>query len=78
MDEQDSLTQLMSRDPIVEMLLRGEAANVHEAEEMYLDAHLHEVVELAESSLSDQEFRRNPLIAMLLAHGSRDSEDSLL
>jgi hypothetical protein len=76
--EQDSITPFESIDPIVGMLLRGEAATVHEAEEIYLDAHLREVVELACSSLSDVEFRRHPLIVMLLAHGSRDSEDSLL
>lgn len=78
MKAQDSLTHIESVDPIVGMLLRGEASSVHEAEEKYLDAHVHEVVELAGSSLSDEDFRRHPLIMMLLAHGSRGFEDSLL
>jgi hypothetical protein len=70
--------QFEPNDPIVDVLLRGEAETVHEAEELYLDTHLQEVVELASSSLSDEEFRRHPLIMMLLAHGCRDFEDSLL
>jgi hypothetical protein len=76
--DQQPLTIFESPDPIVGMLLRGEASTVHEAEEKYLDAHLHEVVALAGSPLPDEEFRRHPLVMMLLAHGSRDFEDSLL
>jgi hypothetical protein len=64
-------------DPIVEMLLRGEADTVWEAEEKYLDANLRKVIELAESPLSDEEFRNHPFIVMLMSHGSRDWEDSL-
>jgi hypothetical protein len=75
---QDPLATLKSSDPIVEMLLRGEASTVHEAEEKYLDAHLKEVIELVGSVKSDEEFRRHPLISMLLSHGSRGFEDSLL
>jgi hypothetical protein len=66
------------RDPVAELILRGDAATVEEAEELYLDTHLHEVVALVESSLSDEAFRRHPLIALLLARGSRSSEDSLV
>jgi hypothetical protein len=64
-------------DPIVAMLLRGEADTVSEAEEKYLDAHIADVVRLVESPLSDDELRNHPLIVMLLSHGSRDWEDSL-
>jgi hypothetical protein len=75
----DSVRIAMYRpaDPIAEMLLAGEAQSVSEAEEKYLDRHLSEVVELVESPLSDREFREHPLIALLLAHGSRGWEDSL-
>ena len=65
-------------DPIVQMLLRGEAQSVSEAEEKYLDANLHQVIALVESPLSDEQFRDHPLIALLLSHGSRDWEDSTL
>ena len=64
-------------DPIVEILLSGEAQSVSEAEELYLDRHVMEVVELVESPLPDREFREHPLIVLLLAHGSRGWEDSL-
>jgi hypothetical protein len=64
-------------DPIVEMLLRGEAETVFEAESDYLDAHCLEVIQLVEGELSDKEFERHPLIRLLLSHGSRPWEDSL-
>jgi hypothetical protein len=64
-------------DPIVQILLRGDVPTVSEAEQEYLDANLRQVIELVESSISDEEFRAHPLIALLLSHGSRDWEDSL-
>jgi hypothetical protein len=64
-------------DPIVGMLLRGEADNPSEAEERYLDSHIEDIVKLVSSSISEEEFRRHPLIVMLLSHGSREWEDSL-
>ncbi len=64
-------------DPIVDLLLRGEGQTVFETEEMYLDSHIPEVIHLVESPLSEEEFRRHPLIVLLLAHGSRSWEDSL-
>ncbi len=64
-------------DPVVDLLMRGEAQTVSEAEEIYLDTHLREVIRLVESPLSEQEFRNHPLIVLLLAHGSRGWEDSL-
>ncbi len=65
------------QDPIVELLLSERASTAYEAEEIYLDEHLKDVVALVESPLSDEEFRRHPLIMMLMAHGSRGYEDSL-
>ncbi len=64
-------------DPVVDLLVSGAAATVHEAEAMYLDANLAEVVRLVTSPLSDDEFRRHPLIALLLSHGSRPREDAV-
>lgn len=64
-------------DPVADLLLNGEAETVSEAEELYLDAHLEEVVQLVESELSDDDFRRHPLISLLLARGSRGWEDSV-
>ena len=69
---------LQVMDPVVDLILAGRASTVDEAEELYLDEHLDEVVRLAESDLSDEEFRRHPLIMLLLARGSRPPEDALL
>ena len=52
--------------------------DLDEADELYLDEHLADVVRLVDSDLSDDEFRRHPLIALLLARGSRPTEDALL
>ena len=77
MESPDGSGTNQSTDPIVEILLSGEAQSVAEAEELYLDRHVTEVAGLAESPLSDREFREHPLIVLLLAHGSRGWEDSL-
>lgn len=64
-------------DPVAQTLLAGEATTPSDAERKYLENHLEEVFRLVESPLSDEEFRRHPLIAMLFSHGSRGWEDSL-
>ena len=76
MDSKKSTPQ-RPMDPIVEMILAGKAQSASEAEELYLDGHLAEVVALVEGPLSDREFREHPLISLLFAHGSRGFEDSL-
>lgn len=65
-------------DPVVDLILAGRAWTVDEAEELYLEEHLDEVFRLVESDLSKEEFRRHPLITLLLARGSRPPEDALL
>jgi hypothetical protein len=65
-------------DPVVDLILRGEARTAEEAEELYLDRNLGEIVRLVDSPLSDAEFRRHPLIELLMARGSRGFEDSLV
>ena len=77
MESSDGPPTNLSTDPIVEILLSGEARSVSEGEELYLDRHVTEIVGLVESPLSDREFREHPLIVLLLAHGSRGWEDSL-
>lgn len=66
-----------SADPIVELLLSGAAETAHDAEALYLDTHVPDVIHLVESPLSEAEFRRHPLIVLLLGHGSRGREDAL-
>lgn len=64
-------------DPVTRLLLTGAAQTLEEAEEMYLDASIPEVIELLKGPLNDEELSRHPLMTMLLAHGSRGWEDSL-
>ncbi len=72
-DEPDSILA----DPVAQILLAGEASTPSEAERKYLENHLEDVLRLVESPLTEEEFRRHPLIAMLFSHGSRGWEDSL-
>lgn len=65
-----------SSDPVVELLLRGKAETLREAEELYLDSCLPEVVRLLQSKLSDEELSRHPLMQMLRSHGSRGWEEA--
>lgn len=81
-DEHRAATDLLPsqsamQSEIDELLISGRAGTMAEAEDMYLDAHLTEVAELAQC-LSDEEFSRHELVRLLLAHGSRPWEDSLL
>ena len=62
---------------IAELLWSGRAATAAEAEELYLNEHLGELLRLVASPISDLEFRHHPLIRLLFAHGSRPWEDSL-
>ena len=66
-----------SRDPVAQLLLRGRAETLREAEELYLDSCLPEVVRLLQSGLPDEELGRHPLMQMLRSHGSRGWEEAL-
>jgi hypothetical protein len=64
-------------DPVSRLLLDGRAETLREAEELYLDGCLQEVVALLQGPLSDDELSRTPLMAMLRSHGSRPWEESV-
>ena len=64
-------------DPVAQFLLTGQASTPSEGERQYLESHLDEVIQLMQSPLSEEEFRRHPLIALLFSHGSRGWEDSV-
>jgi hypothetical protein len=74
--ERDDLTHL-SGDPVAQLLLAGKAETVREAEQLYLDSCLPEVVRLLQSGLSDEELGRHPLMRMLRAHGSWGWDEAL-
>ena len=67
----------VSSDPVAQLLLRGRAETLREAEELYLDSCLPDVVRLLQSGLSDEELGRHPLMQMLRSHGSRAWEEAI-
>jgi hypothetical protein len=74
--ELEDITRVSS-DPVAQLLLRGRAETLREAEELYLDSCLPEVVRLLQSGLSDEELGRHPLMQMLRSHGSRGWEEAI-
>lgn len=64
-------------DPVVRLLLSGQAQTFEEAEEMYLDSSLPEIYRLLASPLSNEELFEQPLIQMLYYRSGRGWEDSL-
>jgi hypothetical protein len=72
---QDEVAQL-TNDPVAQLLLSGRVETIREAEELYLDSCLPEVVHLLDSGLSDEELGRHPLMRMLRSHGSRAWEEA--
>jgi hypothetical protein len=67
----------LTNDPVARLLLTDHTLTLREAEELYLDSCLPEVVRLLEAHLSDEELGRHPLMKMLRSHGSRGWEESV-
>jgi hypothetical protein len=67
----------LTDDPVARLLLSGRAETLRQAEELYLDSCLPEVIRLLEGPLSDEELGRLPLMVMLRSHGSRCWEESV-
>jgi hypothetical protein len=65
-------------DPILRLILAGKARTLDEAEEMYLDEPLPEVLELLREPIPNEELAKHPLMTLLRLRGSRSREDSLL
>jgi len=65
-------------DPVLRLILDGKARTLDEAEEIYLDASLPEVLELLRKPIPDEELADHPLMTLLRVRGSRGREDSLL
>ena len=73
---------LVANDPVLELLLTGQAATAQEAEALFLkhnvDLITRQVLELVASDLSEEALSLHPLAILLRGHGSRQWEDSLL
>jgi len=61
---------------IEELLLSGSATTAFQAEEMYLDSHLPDLMQLV-AELDDAALEQHEAIKLLMAHGSRRREDAL-
>lgn len=68
--------EALTTDPGARLILSGRAETLRDAEELYLDSCLPEVVRLLGSGLSDEELGRHPLMRMLRTHGSRSWEEA--
>ncbi len=73
---------LLANDPVMELLLTGQATTAQEAEALFLknnvDLITHQVLELVASDLSEEALSLHPLAILLRGHGSQQWEDSLL
>jgi hypothetical protein len=65
-------------DPVFQLLLSGRAKDLHEAEEIYLDESIPEILKLLEQPIPDDELAEHPLMRLMRVHGSRGWEDSIL
>ncbi len=65
-------------DPVLRLILDGTARTLDEAEEIYLDRSLPEILELLRKPIPDEELADHPLMMLLRVRGSRGREDSLL
>jgi hypothetical protein len=65
-------------DPVLSRILTGRARTLDEAEEIYLDESLPQLLELLRQPIPDEELARHPLMRLLRLRGSRGWEDSLL
>jgi hypothetical protein len=61
---------------IDELLLSGRAQTAHEAEEIFLDEHLDDIVEPI-ARLDDRSLQEHEAITLLMSHGSRRLADAL-
>ena len=65
-------------DPVLRLILDGKARDLDEAEELYLDRAMPEILELLGRPIPDDELARHPLLTLLRVRGSRGREDSIL
>ena len=59
----------VTEDPILRLILAGQARTLDEAEEMYLDESLPEVLELLRKPIPDEELAEHPLMTLLPRQG---------
>jgi hypothetical protein len=78
MEQQHDEILGITDDPVLRLIFIGRARSLDEAEEIYLDESMPQVLELLRSPVADEELVRHPLLQLLRVRGSRGREDSLL
>jgi hypothetical protein len=78
MEPQDEEIPGVTDDPIFQLLISGRAKDLDEAEEIYLDESIPEVLELLEQPIPDDVLAEHPLMRLMRVRGSRGREDSIL
>ena len=71
MDREQEPIPGVTDDPILLLILAGRARTLDEAEEMYLDESIPEVLELLRQPMPDEQLARHPLMTLLRVRGSR-------
>jgi hypothetical protein len=64
-------------DPVLRLICTGRAKTLDEAEEMYLDESMPEIMRLVGSSMSNAELQEHPLLRLLYSRRMGGLEDSL-
>jgi hypothetical protein len=65
-------------DPVLRLIYTGRAKTLDEAEELYLDESMPEIMRLLASSMSDSELQAHPLMQLLYSRRMTGMEDSLI
>jgi hypothetical protein len=65
-------------DPVIRLIYLGRAKSLDEAEELYLDESMPEILSLVGSSMSNAELQEHPLPRLLYSRRMRRREDSRL
>lgn len=78
MEPMDEEIPGVTDDPVFQLLITGRARDLDEAEEIYLDESIPEVLELLRQPIPDDVLAEHPLIRLYRIRGSRGWEDSLL
>lgn len=78
MDAEQEHIPGVTDDPVIRLILTGRAKDLDEAEEIYLDESMPEILELLRQPIPDDELAQHPLMRLLRVRGSRGWEESLL
>jgi aspartokinase-like uncharacterized kinase len=74
----NDVDEILLADPVLSLIYSGRAKDLDEAEEMYLDESIPEILILLEMPMSNEALEQHPLMQLLYQRRMRGREDSLL